>query len=198
MSTIFDSIGIDPGIIIIILLIIVVILVGVMISNGMRLTRLERKYRMFMKGSDAQSLEKTFVRKFAQIDRLYEAKEDHEHAIKTLEQHFKIIFSKYGVEKYDAFDDVGGKLSFALALLDKDNSGIILNAVHSSDNCFLYLKEIVKGESYVMLSQEEVEALRKAVNFGLADISADEQSQNKNYVKYKDRKTVRRRNYVRH
>ena len=72
-----------------------------------------------------QSLEKTFVRKFAQIDRLYEAKEDHEHAIKTLEQHFKVIFSKYGVEKYDAFDDVGGKLSFALALLDKDNSGII-------------------------------------------------------------------------
>ena len=71
------------------------------------------------------------------------------------------MFSKYGVEKYDAFDDVGGKLSFALALLDQDNSGVILNAVHSRDNCFLYLKEIVKGESYVMLSQEELEALRK-------------------------------------
>ena len=53
MSTIFDSIGIDPGIIIIALLAIVVILIGVMISNGMRLTRLERKYKMFMKGSDA-------------------------------------------------------------------------------------------------------------------------------------------------
>ena len=169
MSTIFDSIGIDPGIIIIALLAIVVILIGVMISNGMRLTRLERKYKMFMKGSDAQSLEKTFVRKFAQIDRLYEAKEDHEHAI-------KVIFSKYGVEKYDAFDDVGGKLSFALALLDKDNSGIILNAVHSRDNCFLYLKEIVKGESYVMLSQEEVEALRKAVNFELGEMSEDEKN----------------------
>ena len=64
MSTIFDSIGIDPGIIIIALLAIVVILIGVMISNGMRLTRLERKYKMFMKGSDAQSLEKTFVRKY--------------------------------------------------------------------------------------------------------------------------------------
>lgn len=174
MSTIFDSMGIDSGIIIIVLLVIVVILIGFMISNGMRLTRLERKYKMFMKGSDAQSLEKTFVRKFAQIDRLYEAKEDHEHAIKALEQHFKIIFSKYGVEKYDAFDDVGGKLSFALALLDKDNTGLILNAVHSRDNCFLYLKEIVKGESYVMLSQEEVEALCKAVNFGLADISEEE------------------------
>ena len=81
MSTIFDSMGIDSGIIIIVLLVIVVILIGFMISNGMRLTRLERKYKMFMKGSDAQSLEKTFVRKFAQIDRLYEAKDQHDHEL---------------------------------------------------------------------------------------------------------------------
>ena len=166
MSTIFDSIGIDPGIIIIALLAIVVILIGVMISNGMRLTRLERKYKMFMKGSDAQSLEKTFVRKFAQIDRLYEAKEDHEHAINALEQHFKSYFQQIWRRKITMHLMMWvDKLSFALALLDKDNSGIILNAVHSRDNCFLYLKEIVKGESYVMLSQEEVEALRKSCKF---------------------------------
>ena len=176
MSTIFDNMGIDPGIIIILLLIIVIILIGTMISCSMRVKRLERKYKMFMKGGDAQSLEKTFVRKFAQIDRLYEATEDHEQSINSIIKNFRLIFSKYGVEKYDAFDDVGGKLSFALALLDKENTGLILNAVHSRDNCFLYLKEIVKGESYVMLSQEEVEALRKAVNFGFGELDDDENS----------------------
>ena len=150
------------------------LLIASTVSSNMRLTRLERKYKMFMKGSDAQSLEKTFVRKFAQIDHLFEAKEDHEKAIRTLAKHFKLLYSKYGVEKYDAFDDVGGKLSFALALLDRENTGLILNAVHSRDNCFLYLKEIVKGESYVMLSQEEVEALRKAVNFGLGEVNEGE------------------------
>lgn len=170
MSGLFESLGIDPGIIIIILLILAIFLLVNVISSNMRLSRLERKYKMFMKGSDAQSLEKQFVRKFTQIDRLYEAKEEHEHAINYIRKNFDIIFSKYGVEKYDAFEDVGGKLSFALALLDKNNSGLILNAVHSRDNCFLYLKEIVKGESYVMLSQEEVEALRKAVNFGLGEL----------------------------
>ncbi len=170
MSGIFDGLGIDPGIIIIILLLLVIILLFSVVSSNMRISRLERKYKMFMKGSDAQSLEKVFTRKFAQIDRLYEAKEDHEHDINFIKKNFQMIFSKYGVEKYDAFDDVGGKLSFALALLDKDNTGLILNAVHSRDNCFLYLKEIVKGESYVMLSQEEVEALRKAVNFGLGEL----------------------------
>lgn len=175
MSSIFENLGIDPGIIIIVLLILVIILVVQAISGNMRLSRLERKYKMFMKGSDAQSLEKTFVRKFAQIDRLYEAKEDHEHSINHIKKNFDMIFSKYGVEKYDAFDDVGGKLSFALALLDKENTGLILNAVHSRDNCFLYLKEIVKGESYVMLSQEEVEALRKAVNFGIEELEEVEE-----------------------
>lgn len=176
MSTIFTNLGIDPGIIILILLVIVMILVGSMINCSMRLKRLERKYKLFMKGSDAKSLEKSFVRKFAQIDRLYEAKEEHEQSIQAITKNFRLIFSKYGVEKYDAFDDVGGKLSFALALLDKENTGLILNAVHSRDNCFLYLKEIVRGESYVMLSQEEVEALRKAVNFGFGELDAEENS----------------------
>ena len=170
MSSIFDNLGIDPGIIIIILLVLTIFLLVKSVSSSMRLNRLERKYKTFMKGSDAQSLEKIFVRKFAQIDKLYEAKEDHEHDILFIKKNLEKMFSKYGVEKYDDFDDVGGKLSFALALLDKDNTGLILNAVHSRDNCFLYLKEIVKGESYVMLSQEEVEALRKAVNFGLGDM----------------------------
>lgn len=174
MSGIFESMGIDPGIILIILMILIMILIVSLVSSNMRLSRLERKYKMFMKGSDAQTLEKVFTRKFAQIDRLYEAKEDHEHDINFIKKSFDLIFSKYGVEKYDAFDDVGGKLSFALALLDKDNSGLILNAVHSRDNCFLYLKEIVKGESYVMLTQEEVEALRKAVNFGLGNLETIE------------------------
>ena len=169
MDTILEYLGIDSGILTIVLLLLVIILLIQSVSSSMRLKRLERKYKMFMKGSDAQSLEKTFVRKFSQIDHLYEAKEDHEHSINYIKKNFNVIYSKYGVEKYDAFDDVGGKLSFALAMLDKENNGLILNAVHSKDNCFLYLKEIVKEESYVMLSQEEVEALRKAVNFAMEE-----------------------------
>lgn len=79
---------------------------------NMRLSRLERKYKTFMKGSDAQSLEKVFVRKFAQIDKLYDAKEEHDHDLLFIKKNLDKMFNKYGVEKYDAFDDVGGKLSF--------------------------------------------------------------------------------------
>ena len=94
MSGIFENLGIDSGIIIIILLILVVFLLVRSISYNMRLSRLERRYKIFMKGSDAQSLEKVFVRKFAQIDRLYEAKEDHDHDILFLKKNMEKMFNK--------------------------------------------------------------------------------------------------------
>jgi hypothetical protein len=159
--------GIDAGVAILILLI--VFLLVVVLKLSMRQSRLERRYKAFMKGMDGASLEKRFVRQFAQVEKLADINEKQGMDIDILKKNYDKLFSKYGVEKYDAFDDVGGKLSFALALLDKNNTGIILNAIHSRDNCFLYLKEIFKGESYVMLSQEEVEALRKAVNYGIQE-----------------------------
>ena len=163
MSGIFESIGIDSGIVIIILLILTIILLINVVSSNMRLSRLERKYKLFMRGGDAQSLEKVFVRKFAQIDRLYEAKEDHDHDISFIKKNLNVMFSKYGVEKYDAFDDVGGKLSFALCMLDKLNNGYLVNVMHSNNGCFAYVKEIVDGQSYIELGEEEQKALDEAV-----------------------------------
>ena len=73
-------------------------------------------------------------------------------------------YQKVGIVKYDAFHEMGGDLSFALTMLDENNTGWILNAMHSREGCYTYIKEIVKGESYVVLGEEEKEALRQAVN----------------------------------
>ena len=93
---------------------------------------------------------------------MVETDENHASIINELKTIQNSTMNKYGIVKYDAFDDVGGKLSFAFAMLDKNDTGVVLNAVHSRENCFLYIKEIVKGESYIMLSEEEIEALRIA------------------------------------
>ena len=78
-----------------------------------------------------------------------------------------MTLNKYGIVKYDAFNDVGGKLSFALAMLDKENSGFVLNAIHSREGCYTYVKEIVKGESYIVLGEEEKEEtdIKKGIRF---------------------------------
>ena len=120
-----------------------------------------------MKGKDGQSLERLFKRKFDLIEKLVRSTDDNVEEIDKIWKVMDKSLNKYGIVKYDAFEDMGGKLSFVLAMLDKNNTGFLLNAIHSRENCFLYIKEIVNGESYVVLSEEGVEALRQAVNFGI-------------------------------
>ena len=166
MSAMFESMGIDVGVIVLLLIVLVIILTVITVSVSIRVSRLSRRYHVFMKGKDGQSMERIFTQKFRELERLSERGENHQYDISMLKKQFGGTLNKYGIVKYDAFDDVGGKMSFALAMLNSKNTGFILDAIHSRDNCFLYLKEIVKGESYIMLSEEEIEALKQAVNSG--------------------------------
>ena len=167
MSSLLESLQSHSGILMVLLLVVVVILLICVFNLSLGLNRLNRKYTLFMKGKDGQSLERLFKRKFDLIEKLVRSTDDNGEEIEKIWKVMDKSLNKYGIVKYDAFEDMGGKLSFVLAMLDKNNTGFLLNAIHSRENCFLYIKEIVNGESYVVLSEEEVEALRQAVNFGV-------------------------------
>lgn len=173
MEKFVSSLQSYSGILLLMLLIVVVILLVCVFNLSLGLNRLSRKYAIFMKGKDAQSLEKMFKRKFELIEKLTVNSEINAENIAKLEKMQNMILDKYGIVKYDAFEDMGGKLSFVLAMLDNNNTGFLLNAIHSRENCFLYIKEIVNGESYVALSDEEIQALKKAVNFGIEENEFD-------------------------
>ena len=64
---------------------------------------------------------------------------------------------------------MGGKLSFALVLLDENNDGFILNSVHSSDGCYSYTKRIINGDSQIILSNEEKVAVERAIRGDASD-----------------------------
>ena len=163
-SNIFAAIGIDPGIIIIFVLGVLLIVLIYMIKLSMKMTRFMKKYKMFMRGMDGASLERAFARRFNQMDILEENSKNHMEEIRKLKEVQSITLNKTAIVKYDAFKEMGGKLSFALAMLDEDNNGFVMNAIHSREGCYTYVKEIVKGESYIVLGEEEKEALRQAVN----------------------------------
>ena len=163
-SSIFDAIGIDPGIILIFVLGVLLIVLVYMIKISMKMSRFIKKYKMFMRGLDGASLERAFAARFNQMDLLEENSRNHMEEIRKIKEVQNITLNKVAIVKYDAFKEMGGKLSFALAMLDKENNGFVMNAIHSSDGCYTYVKEIVKGESYVVLGDEEKEALRQAVN----------------------------------
>ena len=73
-------------------------------------------------------------------------------------------YQKMGLIKYDAFHEMGGKLSFSLAMLDMRNNGFIINAMHTREGCYTYIKEIIDGNSVIVLSEEEQEALKRAMD----------------------------------
>ena len=75
----------------------------------------------------------------------------------------KITYQKMGLIKYDAFQEMGGKLSFSLAMLDGRDNGYIINAMHTREGCYTYIKEIIDGNSIIVLSKEEQEALKIAM-----------------------------------
>lgn len=164
-STILNSLGIDPGILIIAMMGILVLVLLYMVHVSMKMTRFLKKYRVFMKGKDAVSLEKAFTQKFLEVDKLTEMSKLHSDEIHRIKEIQKRSANKIGIVKYDAFPDVGGRLSFALAMLDESDSGFVLNTIHGRDGCYTYVKEIVKGESYIVLGPEEKEALRQAVAY---------------------------------
>ena len=128
------------------------------------MSRFMKKYKMFMRGMDGAALERAFAARFNQMDILEENSRNHMEEIRKIKEVQNITLNKVASVKYAAFKEMGGKLSFALAMLDKENNGFVMNAIHSSDGCYTYVKEIVKGESYVVLGEEAKEALRQAVN----------------------------------
>ncbi len=168
-SNILNSLGFDPGLIIILLMVLMVFVLLYLVRVSMKMTRFMKRYRIFMRGKDAVSLEKAFAQKFLEVDKLMEISKNQAMEISKIKDVLSRTTNKIGIVKYDAFPDVGGKLSFALAMLDESNSGFVLNAIHSREGCYTYVKEIVKGESYIVLGQEEKDALRQAVNY-LGDI----------------------------
>ena len=160
-SKILAKLGIDPAFIFLFMLILIVVLLYVNVS--LKYDRLKNSYASFMRGKDGKNLEESILTKFSELDGIAKIIKQNRADVKEMYRRTEHCIQKCGIVKYDAFNEMGGKLSFALALLDSDNTGWIMNAMHSREGCYTYVKEILKGESYVELSEEEAEALDRAI-----------------------------------
>ncbi len=162
-NSILNKLGFDPGILIIAILVAMVFILIYLTSVSIKMSRFMKKYKLFMRGKDGVSLERAFESNFIEVDRIAEQNKNQSLEIQKLRDQMSRTPVKTGIVKYDAFPDVGGRMSFALAMLDMNNTGFVMNAIHSKEGCYTYIKEIVKGESYIVLGQEEKDALRQAV-----------------------------------
>lgn len=168
-STVLNQIGLDSfdfgylliatAVLAVLLLIVIILLIVQIVKTG----KLKKRLDKFLIGKDGLSLEQDITELFRDNKFLKNIAESHKKDIRTLYKRMETTFQKMGMVKYDAFRQMGGQLSFCLALLDENNNGFILNSVHSAEGCYSYTKEIKNGESSISLGAEEAEALAIAM-----------------------------------
>lgn len=164
-GSIINNLGFDPIYIIIAQAVLTFILLIVVIICIIKMRKLYRRYDYFMRGKDAESMEAMIIHQMEEIVELKSQDRANKDSIRIANKNSRAAFQKVGVVKYNAFKGMGGNLSFALALLDYTNTGFVINSVHSREGCYLYLKEVDRGQTDVLLGNEEKVALEQALGY---------------------------------
>ena len=157
--------GLDIAYVLIGMLVLIIILLVLIIIQFSKLNKLQKKYAKFMKGKDAKSLEQEIEGLYDDNDYIKQEAEKYRKDIKDIQKRMEYCYQKLGIVKYDAFSQMGGQLSFCLALLNEKDDGFILNSVQSSEGCYTYTKEVKKGECAITLGEEEKKALDQAIGY---------------------------------
>lgn len=143
---------------------IIVLLIGfiaLLVSN----MKLKEKYKKFMKKlGNGKDLEEDLSNFMYKVDRVEKQNAEIMNFCKSLDDDFAKCIQKIGIVRYSAFKDTGSDLSFAVALLNEENSGVVFNGIYSREMSNIYAKPVEKGNSSYTLSEEEAEAIRKAIN----------------------------------
>ncbi|MEF9939685.1 MAG: DUF4446 family protein [Lachnospiraceae bacterium] len=164
-NSILNQLGFDPAYLIIGLSIFTLVSLIVTVACFIQYKKLYRRYDIFMRGKDAETLEDTILDLMEEATFLRASDRESKELIQSMRDQVKAGYQKTGLVKYNAFKGMGGNLSFALAILDDNNTGFILNAVHSREGCYLYLKDVLQGGTEVLLGSEEKEALEQALGY---------------------------------
>ena len=133
------------------------------IISFIRIGSLKRKYKKFMSGKDSISLEDTILQQKVEIEKLTGAIKDKDAVIDEIHLLLNKTYSKCGLVKYDALDNMSGKISFAFVLLNKQNDGFLMNSIHTRTGSYVYLRDIKNGLCDVKLGEEETQALEMAI-----------------------------------
>ena len=166
MSEVFHSMGLDGldiGYLFIGIFAVLLILIILLAVQIRKTSQLKKRLDKFVLGKNGKSLEKDIIGLYEDNKFLKIGVEKNKKDIRTLYKNMEKTFQKIGIVKYDAFKQMGGQLSFSLALLDENNDGFVLNSVHSTEGCYTYTKEIKGGECAISLGEEEQEALSIAM-----------------------------------
>lgn len=163
MQEIIDVLSSD-GFLIILSFMVILLFIGfiILLVNNFKMNN---RYKNFMKKlGNGSNIEEDLENFMYKVDRVEKQNAEITNFCKNLDEDMSKCIQKIGIVRYSAFKDTGSDLSFAVALLDENNDGIVFNGIYSREMSNIYAKPIEDGNSKYTLSDEEVKAIEKAVN----------------------------------
>jgi len=124
---------------------------------------LEVRLKRLFKGSSGKDLEGVVSSIKKDIEKLDGKNNDIEEYIKNAEPRLRKSIKNVGAVRFDSFQGAGGGQSFAIALLDENKNGVVLSSLYGRDTHRVYAKPIESRKSQYKLSDEEEEAIQKAL-----------------------------------
>ena len=144
--------------------IIILLLIGFIVML-LAFSSLKRKYNNFMKKlGSSEHLEEDLQTYMSRVDEVEKQNAETSNHVKNIDRELKKCIQKVGIVRYSAFKDTGSDLSFALALLDENDNGVVLNGIYSREMSNIYAKPVEKGQSTYTVSEEEAQAIEKAIH----------------------------------
>ena len=144
--------------------IIIFLLIGFVISLEKRLSDMKKRYRKItMSDDDNSNAQQILVKHGEKINSAIETEEKLNSELAQMKELMTHAISRVAVVRFNAFHDDTAELSYCIALLDAENSGVIISSLTGRDFSRSYVKPIVKGNSETYkLTKEEEQALRDA------------------------------------
>lgn len=147
------------------IIIIIILLFILYIINIVKLLKIKRNYNVFMKKiGNGKNIQESLEEYMNKVENVKEENIKLRNYCKQLNETISGCIQKVGLVRYSAFKDTGSDLSFTLALLNEENTGVVLNGIYSREMSNIYSKPIEKGTSTYTLSEEEQQAINKAIN----------------------------------
>ena len=126
-----------------------------------QILKINKKYKEAFPNGD--SLDEKFSKFTEKTEEIGEKYEKISKALMDVNDNMNKCVQKVGVVRYNPFDEAGGNLCFAVALLDSENNGVVINGIHSRSGCYTYAKPIEMGVSEYVISAEEQQAIDMAI-----------------------------------
>ncbi|HMM22599.1 MAG TPA: DUF4446 family protein [Selenomonadales bacterium] len=134
----------------------------VFISINLKLAKLNRRYEKMMQGANGANLEELLQKHIEEVRQATDKVSRLDRDCQRLDGTLRTCVQKVGLVRFNAFEDTGSDLSFAMALLDAGNNGVVLSSIFGRSESRIYAKPVVAGVSSYFLTDEEKEALAQA------------------------------------